>query len=75
MIKQRKVGSYKLILEGVEQVHWTTNVDDADEGITIPKNLPRTLLNIIVKIQKLSHTKSMSPKKEQLKDAYSRGPA
>ena len=32
MIKQRKDGSYKLIWEGVEQVHWTTNDDDADEG-------------------------------------------
>ena len=31
-IKQRKDGSYKLVLEGVEKVHWKTKGDDGKEG-------------------------------------------
>ena len=31
-IKQRKDGSYKLVLKGVEKVHWKTKGDDVEEG-------------------------------------------
>ena len=31
-IKQRKDGSYKLVVEGVEKVHWKTKGDDVEEG-------------------------------------------
>ena len=31
-IKQRKDGSYKLVMEGVERVHWDTDTAEADDG-------------------------------------------
>ena len=31
-IKQRKDGSYKLVMEGVERVHWETDDAEADDG-------------------------------------------
>ena len=31
-IKQRKDSSYKLVVEGVEKVHWKTKGDDVEEG-------------------------------------------
>ena len=40
-IKQRKDGSYKLVLKGVERVHWVTDNDDAKEGLINAKAYAR----------------------------------
>ena len=40
-IKQRKDGSYKLVLKEVERVHWITDNDDAKEGLINAKTYAR----------------------------------
>ena len=40
-IKQRKDGSYKLVLKEVERVHWVTDNDDAKEGLINAKTYAR----------------------------------
>ena len=40
-IKQRKDGSYKLVMKDVEKVHWVTDNDDAKEGLINAKAYAR----------------------------------
>ena len=40
-IKQRKDGSYKLVMKDVEKVHWVTDNDDAKEGLINTKAYAR----------------------------------
>ena len=40
-IKQRKDGSYKLVLKEVERVHWVTDNDEAKEGLIKAKTYAR----------------------------------